>query len=154
MADGYQFVVDFGTYTFGTNNTVNAKSKIKCRTTDRQHFYIPFWCIHINLFRQKTHLKVLQKIYAIGILIREHFSYLSKPFIKPVFISSSFFVFIVSSQPFLSYFIHSLASYLHFYPFALRPHHSSVQCFVSVAFRITKPISQSLRRWRIFVSNN
>ena len=153
MTDGHQLMIHFCANRFGANGTVNGKCKIQCRRTHRQHFYISLWRININFIGKKTGFKILKKVNTVRFLAAHYFSYLLKPFIKSVFFYFSFFIFPVSSQSFFSNLIHSFCSDLHFYPFTISTHYSSVQRLVSVGFGVAQPVTQPLRRRIVFISN-
>src|SRR5258705_12560449 len=93
MADGNQLMIYLGANCFYSDSAMNAESKIKCRRTNGQHFYVPFRCVYINFFSKKTGFEILEKINTVCLLVAYHLPYLLKPFVKATLIRCVFFIF-------------------------------------------------------------
>src|SRR5690606_2056634 len=145
-----EFMVHLCADSARTYGAVYCECKIECSGTNRKHLHIALRCVHINLFGEETGLEVLKKIDAVS-LASNHLAYLLKPFIEPTFICCAFFVFPVRGKTFLGDLVHALAAYLHFHPFSLRPHHSGVQCFITVRLRIAEPVAKPFGRRSVFI---
>src|SRR6267154_1253659 len=117
---------------FDTDGTMDSKCKVQGGRTDRQHFYVALWSVHIYFFCEKACFKILEKVDTIGFLATDHFPYLLKPFFKAALIRCFFLVFPVSRQSFFGNLIHTLGPDLYLYPFTLRAHHGGVKCFIAV----------------------
>src|SRR5450432_2094600 len=132
MTDRYQFMIHFGTNTLFSDFTMYGKSKIQCSGPEREHFYITFWCVYINILCKKTGFKILEKIDGVVVFHRQYFTYLLEPFIKTAFITSTFLVFPMRRETFFCDLVHALGANLYFHPFPLRSHYSGMQGLVSI----------------------
>jgi hypothetical protein len=130
---------------------VDGKGKIECRGSHRQHLYIPFRSIDIDLFGQEAGLEILEKIDGIVILCVEDFPDLLEPLIKAAFIGSAFLVFPVCGKALFGDLVHPPGPDLYFYPFALGTHDGGVQGFIPVRLGIAQPVTEAFRRRIIFI---
>ena len=139
-------MIDFRPDTVAAQKGVDRECKVQCRTVLRHGLDFSFRSKYEYLGGKQVQFDCIQKIKGIGLRVIQNFFDGFQPFAKLsfVFASTAFLVFPVCRESLFGYVVHAFAAYLYFNPLPSVAHQCHVQCLVTVGFRVTHPVAQTV----------
>ena len=151
MRQRHQFVVDLGTDTMTPQEGMDGEGKVEGRTTRRHRLYLTFWGEDKYLAGKEVQFDGVEEVHCIGLRVVENLLDGAQPVVQFCLVLRIFLVlqtvliFPMGCKPLLCHLIHAVRAYLHLYPLTCLRHQSDVQGLITVGFRMTEPVTHTVR---------
>ena len=147
VAQRHEFVVHLRTNAVAANERVYLESEVESGATRWHHFDFAFWCKYKYFGSKEVQLDGIEEIHCVGLWVVEYFLYGVQPIVQFSLVLSylcAFLILPMGGKTLLSNLVHTVGTYLNFYPLTQLGHQCNVQSLVAVGFRVVHPIAQTV----------
>ena len=140
-----ELVVDLGAEAVAAKEGVDGECKVESGGAGGHRLEVALGGEYEYLGGEEVELDGVEQVKGVGLRVVQDFLDGVEPFIQLVFVVGRIgvFVFPMCCKALFSYVVHTVGTYLHFYPFALLAHEGIVERLIAVGLGITQPVAET-----------